>query len=77
MTRPTLNAPLFALAALLALPLAAAQSEVSIWFHASGASPVYEEQVRRFNESQSDYRAVITEIPGGAVSGCRSRRNPH
>lgn len=60
---------LLASAALLALPTVTAQSEITIWFHASGASPIYEEQVQRFNSSQDEYRAVITEIPGGAVSG--------
>ena len=45
------------------------REEVTIWFHSSGASPIYEEQVARFNESQDQYRATITEIPGGAVSG--------
>ena len=60
---------LLATAALIALPTVTAQSEITIWFHASGASPIYEEQVQRFNSSQDDFRAVITEIPGGAVSG--------
>ena len=57
---------------LLLLTLALAQDdreEVTIWWHSSGAAPIYEEQVARFNESQDQYRAVITEIPGGAVSG--------
>ncbi len=49
--------------------LAFAQEEVTIWFHSSSASPIYEEQIARFNESQDEYEAVITEIPGGSVSG--------
>ncbi len=71
MTRATSRHLIFTTAALFALPSATAQggSEIPIWFHASGASPIYEEQVERFNASQDDYRAVITEIPGGAVSG--------
>ncbi len=60
---------LLASATLLALPTVTAQTEITLWFHASGASPIYEEQVQRFNTSQDDFRAVITEIPGGAVSG--------
>ncbi len=43
---------LLASAALLALPTVTAQSEITIWFHASGASPIYEEQEQRFNSSQ-------------------------
>ena len=57
---------------LLLLTLALAQDdreEVTIWWHSSGAAEIYEAQVQRFNESQDQYRAVITEIPGGAVSG--------
>ncbi|MCG8478203.1 MAG: extracellular solute-binding protein [Spirochaetales bacterium] len=46
-------------------------AELSLWFHGGTAdeTEAMRSQIERFNASQSDYRVVMTEIPGGAVAG--------
>ncbi|MCG8478892.1 MAG: hypothetical protein MI724_07340, partial [Spirochaetales bacterium] len=45
--------------------------ELSLWFHGGTAdeTEAMRSQIERFNAAQSDYRVVMTEIPGGAVAG--------
>ena len=47
--------------------------EVSLWFHGGsvGESETLQKQVEAFNASQSQYKVVINEIPGGSQSGSR------
>ncbi len=46
-------------------------AEITLWFHGGTAeeSELNHKQVERFNQSQTAYKVVITEIPGGAVAG--------
>jgi multiple sugar transport system substrate-binding protein len=45
--------------------------EISLWFHGGTAdeTEAMRAQIDRFNNSQGDYKVVMTEIPGGAVAG--------
>jgi multiple sugar transport system substrate-binding protein len=52
-------------------PPAATPIEVTMWFHGGsvGESETLRKQVEDFNNSQTTYKIVITEIPGGATAG--------
>lgn len=50
------------------ISLAQDESEVTIWFHSSGASEVYQQQIADFNASQDEYVARFIEVPTGQGS---------